>query len=197
MAAEHEIDYAQVIAAVRAKLSCGAERIADAPAALRWSWWPTEPDIQDQLRSDYGVATDYSELENEFQSEVVAIRESLESLGHVPRLADWQGSSSVDGTSLWTGLNRSAVALSLWDRFGMPVRRRGDLVFRLWAPRQIMGGAPIIKAVPIDLYILTVAQKTAIDAVEISRLQAALRRWRSLSAAVGAVLLILVAAVLL
>jgi len=196
MAAKHEITYGQVIEAVRGKLNCGAERIADSPAALRWSWWPTEPDIQDQILSDYGAATDYSEIENEFQSEVAAIRESLKSLGHDTRLANWQKGSSSKVAPLWTGLNRSADALALWDHFGMPVRRRGNLVFRIWAPREVMGGAPIIKALPLDLYIPAVTQKTAVDAAEIARLQTGLSRWRGVSAAVGMALLILIAAVL-
>ncbi len=190
MAAKHELGYVQVIEAARAQLGCGAERIADVGVPLHWSWWPTQPDFHDQLLSDHAVPTDYSELENEFRAEVAAIREALKSRGHIPQSADWHEGSSPESASLWTDLNRSADALSLWDRFGMPIRRRGDLVFRLWAPRDVLGGAPIIKSLPIDLYIAGVAQKTAVDLAEIACHQAEIRRWRNIAIALGAALLI-------
>ena len=74
-------------------------------------------------------------------------------------------------------LNQAASALSIWDQIGIPIRLRGDIVFRIWAPRDVMG-SPIIKALPIDVFVNGVAEHTVSDRIEIKRLKKNIDRWR-------------------
>lgn len=171
------ITYEQIVMRVRERLNCGPERISDAPAALRWSWWPSKPDLQDELLSDYGTDTGFHALEKEFREEVEAIRETLEELGHKPQLADWQKSSGEGGRKMMRSLNLVADALSVWDQIGVPIRRRHNIVFRIWAPHDVMG-SPIIKALPIDVFINGVAEETAADRIEIQRMKKLLEKWQ-------------------
>jgi DNA-binding response OmpR family regulator len=50
---DDKITYEVIISRVREKLSCSSDRISDIPASLRLSWWPYQPDIQDEVLSDY------------------------------------------------------------------------------------------------------------------------------------------------
>ena len=187
-----KIIYETIIRSVREKLECGSERISDAPTALRWSWWPDRPDLQDELSSDYGMNTDFHTLEKEFREELQAIRETLDQLGHEPELADWQKSSSDAGRRVMQSLNQSAEALNIWDQIGVPIRRRGSTVFRIWAPRDVMG-SPIIKALPIDAFLIGAAEQTATDRIEIDHFKKLFENWR-IAAIILAIILVLIAA---
>ena len=187
------VTYESIISRVREKLDCEPGRIAGAPAALWWSWWPINPDFQDQLLSDYGVDTRFSTLEKEFREEVQAIRETLNELGHQPDVADWQKSSIDAGGKMMKGLNQAATALSVWDHIGVPIRRRGDTVFRIWAPRDVMG-SPIIKALPIDVFVNGVADHTISDRIEIERLKKNLDKWRVVAVILAMVIALGIAA---
>jgi len=173
----NKITYESIINRVREKLGCGAERISDASAAFRWSWWPSKPDLQDELLSDYGIDTGSRALEKEFREEVQAIRETLDELGHEPDLAEWQKSSSEAGRRMERSLNQIAGALIIWNQIGVPIRRRGNIVFRIWAPRDVLG-SPIIKALPVDAFINGVTEQTVADRIEIERLKRFLEKWR-------------------
>ena len=174
---ENGFTYESVITRVRDKLRCGAERISDERIVFRWSWWPSRPDLQDELLSDYGQATRFSVLEKEFREEIDAIRETLDELAHESELADSQKSSRGAEQSMMKSLNQIAEALSIWDQIGVPIRRRGDIVFRIWAPRDVMG-SPIIKALPIDTFINCVAEQSVSDRIEIERVKTSRQRWR-------------------
>lgn len=187
-----DITFEQIIGTARSRLENGEARIADAPVPFRATWWPGTPDFAQQLRSDYGVPTTAPELEKAFQDEVGAIRESLKDAGHTPALAEWQKGSTEAGRQVMMGLNRQADALGIWDKIAIPVRRRGNLVFRILAPRDAMG-SPIIEALPVDQYIRGVAIKTAEDAVSINHLTVMLDRWRTTSIVLGAFLALLLA----
>jgi hypothetical protein len=90
------------------------------------------------------------------------------------------------------GLNTQADALGIWDKIAIPIRRRGDLVFRILAPRDVMG-SPIVEALPVDHYIRGVSVKTAEDAASINHLTEMLNRWRNTSIVLGAILALLLA----
>ncbi len=145
---------------------------------LRWSWWPSEPDFQTQLLSDFGISSSSLEIESEFQEEILAIKKALDELGHVSESADyWQKGKSDAGHRLMLGLSQLAEALNVWDEIGVPIRRRGDIVFRIRAQRDVLG-SPIISALPVDFYVRCVSQKTAEDAIEIAQLRKHLAWWR-------------------
>lgn len=80
--------YAEIISAVRSKLGCGSERIADQPTGFHWTHWPSVPTFEAQLLSDYVVPSREPEIEKAFRAKVAAIREALEELGHTPELAE-------------------------------------------------------------------------------------------------------------
>ena len=191
----HKITYEIIITRVREKLGCGPERISDAPAALQWSWWPGKPDLQDELLSSYSIDTGFRALEKEFREEVQAIRETLDELGHEPELADWQKSSIEGGRKMMQSLNQVAGALSIWDEIGVPIRRRDNIIYRIWAPRDVMG-SPIIKALPVDAFINGVTEQTASNLIEIERIKRLLKKWRvaaiifGILVAVGAAILV-------
>jgi len=136
--------------------------------------------------------TDFHTLEKEFREELQAIRETLDQLGHEPELADWQKSSSDAGRRVMQSLNQSAEALNIWDQIGVPIRRRGSTVFRIWAPRDVMG-SPIIKTLPIDAFLIGAAEQTATDRIEIDRFKKLFENWR-IAAIILAIILVLIAA---
>jgi len=155
-----EVTFEQIIAAARSKLENGKARIADAPCPFRATWWPGTPGFEQELLSDYGLPTPVPELEEAFRDDVGAIRESLKEVGHIPALAGWQRGSRGVARTMMMSLNTQADALGIWDEIGIPVRRRGDLVFRILAPRDVMG-SPIVQALHVDDYIRAVSTKTA------------------------------------
>lgn len=176
-----KITYKAIIDRVREKLCCESDRISDSPSALRCSWWPNVPDFHDELLSDYNMSGMFGALEKEFREEIMAIRETLDELDHEAGLEDWQNSSQ-----LMMSLNQMATAMSVWDQIGISIRRRGDLVFRIWSPRDVMG-SPIIKALPLDLFLNGVAHQTASWHIEIEHLKKVMGYWRLVVIFLGAI----------
>lgn len=197
------ITYESISRRARERLDCGADRIADTPTDLRWSWWPStsKPDFQDELLSgygvsDYGVDTRFSTLAKEFSEEVGAIRETLDELGNKPDLAEWQKTTFEPARKMMVSLNQAASAHSVWDQIGVPIRRRGDMVFRIWSPRDVMG-SPIIKALPVDVFINGIADHTASNRIEIERLRKNMEKWQAVAIILAVVIALRIAVWLL
>ena len=180
-----EVTFEQIVTDVRSKLKDDGARIADAPRPFRKTWWPGATGFGQELLSDYGVPTSFPEIERDFYDEVSAIRDSLKHAGHKPTLAEWQKVSIDAGRRLMTSLNLRVDALSVWDKIAIPVRRRGDLVFRILAPRDVTG-SPIVQTLHIDHYIRGVSIETAENAACISGLTKKVSRWRLTSFVLGA-----------
>jgi hypothetical protein len=181
--------YADVIAAARSRVGMSESRFAEEPQPFRATWWPGAPTFEQQLLSDYGVETPMPDLSKDFFEEVAAIRDSLKELGHKVQLAGWQKSGLEAGERMIEGLNRHAQALGFWDELCFPVRRRGDLVFRIQSPRDAMG-TPIIQALGVDDYVRGTTIRTARAAVELAALAKSRDRWRVAAAILGFVLLV-------
>lgn len=187
----NRVTWEQIISGARSKLQDGEQRIADAPCPFRATWWPGRPDEEQQLLSGYGMPTSVPELEKCFYDEVDAIREALKDQGHSPPLAGWQKNSTGAARRVMMGLNAQADALTIWDEIGVPIRRRGDSVYRILAPRDVMG-SPIIEALDVDWYIRGASAKTADDAARIANLTRTLSQWRVISFALAAIVVLLV-----
>lgn len=187
--------YAEIISTIRSKLNCGRDRIADTPVGFRWTYWPTTPTFEAQLLSDYGIPSENPELEESFRAEVTAIRETLEELGYEPKLAKWQRGDSEPGRRLMKSMNLAAEALNLWDEIGVPVRFKNGLVYRIVAPRDVLG-SPIVDAAPPEVYVREVCEQTARDALEKELLKRRAARWRTGAILCGLVLAFLVFAFL-
>lgn len=190
-----QITHKQIITAVRSRLEGGQERIVDVPCPFRETWWPETPDFQTQLSSDMGMQPS-SELEEwiyeVFSEEVKAIRESLKDTGYEPEFAEWQKGSTGAVRNLWKSTNIQADAIGLWEKIAIPIRRRGDLIFRILAPRDVMG-SPIVQILHVDDYIRGISRKTSEDKIRMTRLEKKLGNWKLISFAIGIVSLILVA----
>jgi mRNA-degrading endonuclease toxin of MazEF toxin-antitoxin module len=89
-------------------------------------------------------------------------------------------------------LNTEGDAFGIWDKIGIPIRRRGEVVFRIRAPRDVTG-SPVIQDLHVDCYIRGVSIKTADDAACLAHLTGRLTGWRltSILLAVTITLLIL------
>ncbi len=184
-----ELTYEDVLVAARSKVAGAESRFADEPSPFRATWWPGVPTFEQELLSDYGVESSMPDLSKEFFEEVSAIRDSLKELGHKGELAPWQRSGLEAGKRMMEGLNRHAEALGLWDELCFPMRRRGDLVFRIKSPGDAMG-TPIIQALSLDGYVRGVTVQTARAAIEIAALTRSRDKWRVAAAVLGLILLL-------
>jgi hypothetical protein len=92
---------------------------------------------------------------------------------------------------MYGSMNQRAVALDVWEQIAFPLRRRGDIIYRICAPREVLGGTPIVDAVATDEFIRGVSSATARYAQELARLRRRLRMWRLSGAVTGAVLVLL------
>ena len=54
--------------------------------------------------------------------------------------------------------DRRARALKLWEQVAFPYRRRGAVVYRIFAPRDIFG-SPIVDAMSLDEFIWHISFK--------------------------------------
>jgi len=185
------ITYIEIINRVREKLDCGPNRIADQPGPFPWCWWPSAPGFANQLNSDYGMESGVPELEKEFHAEVEVIREALDQLGHEPTLTGWQELSGAPTRRLMRSLDQAVTALTIWDAIGVPIRRKGDIVFLIRAPRDVLG-SPCISAMSVDSYLGAVTEKTATDRVEIEALKKRLDLWRTGAIVLGIAIALLI-----
>lgn len=176
-----EPTYRDVLIAARSKVVDGESRFANEPFPFRAIWWPDSPTIEQELLSDHAVESAEPELSDEFFEEVTAIRDSLKELGYKGELAAWQRSGREAGEQMWEGLNLHADALGLWDQLCLPLRRRGDEIFRILSPRDA-GGTPIVQSLSLDEYIRDVSAYTARATIEIAGLKKSREKWQVVAA---------------
>lgn len=177
--------YELIVNRVRQIRNFGPDRMADEPInrSLGWWPWPSKPDFNDYLMSDYGMNDDdadarFSALQKEYWEEIKAIREVLDEL-----------EKEENGRTITDHLNQTGRAIRIWEQIGVPIRRKGDTVFKIWAPRDVMG-LPIIKSMYIDWFVIGVTEHTASNYIEIEILKKKLDRWR-LGAIILAIILVL------
>lgn len=169
--------YSEVARSASAKLPKGDQRLAPAPSDLRRCFWPTQITLENEIVSNYGTDSQHAELQTDFADEVEAIRLALRE--------HWEESSPNDPTPdpedskerLLRGIDEKAAALSVWDQIGLPLRRKGDMLYHLTAPRDVMGKA-IIRQMAVDEFLNFVAYETAETRIEIERLTRHLAAWR-------------------
>lgn len=201
---KNDVTFNEVIAGVRSQLSDEGIRIAKVPTPFKLAWWPsnstaTEQYIE-QLHSDYGQSSGPKKLSEEFAAEVKAIQECLNTHRHDPGLAKWQRLERDDevaeaATQMYKSLNQRATAISLWEQIAFPLRKQGDILFRIRAPRDI-SGSPIIDPMLVDDFIRGVSSHTVGNKQEIARLQKRLNLWKLIAGgATGVAALVLSIAV--
>ena len=184
---KNDITLGDLIADVRRQLSDKGSRIAEDPVPFQLAWWLTSPTAMEQhvqeLHSEYGQPSGPKTLNEEFFAEVRAIQDVLKNSFPLTKTGD----ELVDaGSEVEEGMNRRARAMSLWEQIAFPLRRYGDIIFRVRAPRDISGN-PIIEAALTDDFIRGVSTHTAKDKVEIARLQKRLSLWKLIAAGASVV----------
>jgi hypothetical protein len=152
------------VTAVAATLAGGARRLAPSPVALSLAWFPgAAKDVfyDEQIASDYGVPTQFKEVEAAFYEEVTALAHAIE-----------DSSSSDDPvTRLDFGVAKRAHAMANWGRFGLPIRVHGSTVFHIRPPRDLLG-SPVISTMGVDEFVAALALRTAEDSYRIMQLRA-------------------------
>lgn len=171
----------------------GNRRFVDTNVSLRLSWFPEmlSPEFSDELMSDHGVSAEERSFSSEFFEEVNAITDLLGKNNITSELAEWQKTGMAAVERMYQGLNRRAMALSIWNWYAIPLRLKGKTVYRIWAPRDVTG-TPIIKALPLNDFLSLVAQETAKDKIELARYRGKIKRWQSATVVLGFIVIILV-----
>lgn len=172
---------------VQTKLAHGKWRITESDVNLRLSWFPEHlnPTFPDWLKSDRGIddddiSTEELDLRRQFWQEVQALIELVPE-GTEEELADWQKGAPEGLKGAYLATNRKAKALSLWDRFGVPLRIKKNRIYRIWAPRDLLIAEPIISKINAQDFLVAVCEKTAEDSGEIHRLKNKLTNWQVLA----------------
>jgi hypothetical protein len=142
--------------------------------------------------SDYSVLSGPKKLTEDFDAEVKAIHEALDEFGHAPGFANWQKTSIPAANLMYASLNQRAKALSVWEHIAFPIRRVGDFVFHLSAPREVLGGRPLVDALQVDEFIRGISVQAAQDKVDLAQLQRQLKFWRLAAGLSVAVVVLLV-----
>lgn len=175
----------EAVADARNSLPGGAHRLVDSTCSLRSAWFPVsaEPSFEEHLLSDHGALHSNNPVAREFDEEVnalvdaIAARSDSRSLKQVA--AD--GGREAMLAAAAERMDHRPMALALWDRHGAPVRLRGDMVFRIVSPQDVMGD-PIIRSYPAHWYVAEVSVKTAELTQHLKRVTTSLTRWRVASA---------------
>jgi hypothetical protein len=181
-------------------------RIADTPAPFRAAFWPNNPwnkdaaNIQKQLFSDYGMTAEPEQLSIDFYQELDVIQKCLDAMGNEPGLVEWQKPSrratrerpeAADAAEkMYKSMNQRAAALNLWGQIAIPFRRRGDLIYRIFAPRDVLG-SPVVEAMRVDEFIRDLSLQSARDRTQLARLGQQMRRWRYIAAAASIIAVLL------
>lgn len=174
---------------LRGMLQRGSERFFASPVSLSLAWFPSNasPDVGARLMSDYGVATDYPELEKQFYEEVAALVDVIE--GDEAATSSSEADDRTRAVSRMNrGLAKRAHAMSHWDRIGLPIRRWGEHIAFIRSPRDLMG-SPTISTLPIEAFVPLVAVKTASDHFRILQLEARESFWKWTSLVLALMLL--------
>lgn len=157
---------------VQEKVPNGHQRVSLSPVSLALAEFPQPRMIpyDRQLMSDYGVATEFPEIEAQFYEEVAVFQEALEE--PEPEGSDVQ--AAIARMNL--GLDKRVYAFTNWERYAFPFRAAGDQVVHISAPRDLMG-SPIIDALPVSDFVCSVALRSAAASYRVEQLKAQRNFW--------------------
>jgi hypothetical protein len=174
-----------LVAAARNALPGGDDRLVDSTCSLRNAWFPVdvEPSFEEQMLSDHGALHSKNPIAGEFDEEVNALIQAIASRSDSRSLEQVKAEGGEEAMLIAAEdrMGRRPMALALWDRHGAPVRLRGDTVFRVVSPRDVMGD-PIIRSYPAHQFVTQVSVRTAELAQHLKETKSSLARWRVTSA---------------
>ena len=164
---------------LQAQLADGKRRLVrtDVPLNLAWFLAPSarfdEPPLDEEGELDLDLMLEEAETDpegdavREFWEEIEIIEKWLEESGIETPLADWQKSRDAPpAEALFRSLNRRALAMRLWDWYGVPIRLKGRWAVRIWSPADPQQGSPRVASMPIKDFLMAVAYRTASDRSE-------------------------------
>ena len=157
----------------------GELRLINTEFSLHDSWFPDSSiGFGEILLSNYGVSEGDTEIQKQFFKEVKAIRKWID-----------ENDTSTYRSPIDSGMIRQSLAFEIWDDYAVPLRWKGESIYRIWPPQDVMG-SPTIKSVSIDEFLAFIALKSVHVEAKIESLNNQLSKWRN-----GAVILAIVLAI--
>lgn len=145
---KQNIDWLSLTTAVRERLKCGRDRIADGPLPSAAKWWPEPNDFQLELLSELGVSDGLEELVQEWSEEVLAIQTLLDGLVPNEKPPEDESRSAY---RMDRSIALRSRAMAVWDEVGVAVRWREGLVHHVRSPRDLLG-APTVRVLSAQEY---------------------------------------------
>jgi hypothetical protein len=162
--------------------------IAAEAMPLNLAWWPDRLQTVVGLMAEDGIIEGPEAIVAEFNREVRTIQNYLDKIERGPdkrRPQDYSNEELVNSTLYQ--FDQRQRALRIWEQIAFPIRRSGDVVFR------IRVGTSMIEAMPTDEFIRGACIQTTRNHQEMARLIHHLRFWRIVAALGIAVLFISIA----
>jgi hypothetical protein len=173
-------------------LQDGQYRFADASANLKYSWFPShlQPQMGDELLSNYGVDSGVDWLQEQFREEIEQIEKAFGFEEALPKeLKGWQSKGAKGTVALFEyKIDRQATILSIWDTYSVPVRYKNGRVYRIWSPKDIMG-EPIIKHLSVEDFIRLACVETAAEYAAFAKLNKQLQVWQAVAGVIAFLLI--------
>ncbi len=156
-------------------LEDGERRLVIADYCVRGTWFPVQPgtgdEIGDLVLSGAGIlegntSDDANEIRNEVSEELDAIQALILKDKYPIEPEPGEGNSTEylkDTISAWS------IATTIWDWAAVQIRKRGDRVYRVWTPSDLMGPI-VVRSLDVDDYVFLAGLKTAEDSAQIDTL---------------------------
>jgi hypothetical protein len=162
-------DYLYNIHEIQAALDEGDSRIVDAHCYMADCFFPDAPSFGDDLSSSYAMPSESPELDSQYQEELKAIWENIQK--HSPDIG--LDPSEEVMTRFRASMTLQSTSMNIWDTFALPLRLHDGRVYRIWGSKDLMG-TPVVKSMPVDSFLRSVAIKTAEDKAHIDKLNSRL-----------------------
>jgi len=137
------------------------------------------PDLDEQLRSDYGLSSGNEDVEKDYYEEIMTIEKIMieENINLIN--ADWQSDLNLDIVErLWKPLNRYSYAIQLWDTYSIPWRYKNGLIYLIHSPSDILG-TPIIYDYTVKNFLIGLIVKEENKSIDIEKLLGQLKFWKT------------------
>jgi len=118
-----------------------------------------EPHFGERLSSDYGMPSEESEIEKDFNTEILTLMDLMKEADIPIDLADWQsGSKSDAGQKMYKSMNLRAYAMQFWDWYGIPWRYKSGFIYLIWPPTDVLG-TPVIHRYSVQDFLMAFVNK--------------------------------------
>ncbi len=172
---------------LRAELEDGDTRFPRVNHPASSCWFPTRPDLREALFSSFGmdehessatplVSMAKNDASRDFWEEIRAIERWIKNNSPAePSLAE----GADPGEALMNSLNRTAWAFKIWNDHALPLRLKRGLVLRIYPPRDVIGGVPMIHSMTFEDYAIALVEKLGADKLEEHDRERQLFRWQA------------------